>query len=87
MDLGMRLHELPTRRKFTLEELANATGLTASFISELERNVIFPSIPSLERMASALDVRTDFFFKEPEVPKGKVIKKEKDLFLKMKEPI
>jgi len=50
--------------------------LTASFISQLERNIVFPSIPSLTNIASALGVKTDFFFRESEVPKGKVIKKE-----------
>ncbi|MFQ5867908.1 MAG: cupin domain-containing protein [bacterium] len=77
MDLGKRIHELRSQRRLTLEELGNRTGLTASFISQLERNIVFPSIPSLRGMASALGVKTDFFFKEPEVPKGKVIKKEK----------
>jgi len=82
MDLGKRIHELRTQRRLTLEKLANRTGLTASFISQLERNIVFPSIPSLESIASALGIKTDFFFKEPEVPKGKVIKrKERERFI------
>jgi transcriptional regulator with XRE-family HTH domain len=76
MDLGNKIHELRTQRRLTLEELANRTGLTASFISQLERNIVFPSIPSLINIASVLGVKTDFFFRESEVPKGKVIKKE-----------
>lgn len=77
MDLGKRIHELRAHRGLTLEELANRAGLTASFISQLERNIVFPSIPSLTGIAAALGVRADFFFKETEVPKGKVVKKEK----------
>jgi transcriptional regulator with XRE-family HTH domain len=77
VDLGKRIHELRTEKRLTLEELANRAGLTASFISQLERSIVFPSIPSLSNIASALGVKTDFFFKQPEVPKGKIIKKEK----------
>ena len=77
MDLGKRIHELRAHRGLTLEKLANRAGLTASFISQLERNIVFPSIPSLTSIAAALGVRADFFFKETEVPKGKVVKKEK----------
>jgi transcriptional regulator with XRE-family HTH domain len=71
MDLGKKIHELRSQRRLTLEELVNRTGLTASFISQLEGNTVFPSIPSLTNIASVLGVKTDFFSESQKFPEVK----------------
>ncbi len=48
----------------SLEELAARTGLTASFLSLIERNINNPSLDSLYRIAEALDVPPFYFSAE-----------------------
>jgi transcriptional regulator with XRE-family HTH domain len=54
--LGERLRE---RRKVlgkTLREVADATGLSVGFLSQIERNLTIPSLVSLAEVAQALDI-------------------------------
>jgi len=64
MDLGSRLRNLRRRQKMTLEKLAKRTGLTSSFLSQVERNVAFPSVKSLREIASGLNTKVSCFFEE-----------------------
>lgn len=62
--LGQRLR---TRRKQlgrTMQELANASGLTVGFISQIERDISRPSLVSLYAVAHALDTSVDQFVSE-----------------------
>jgi transcriptional regulator with XRE-family HTH domain len=52
--LGGRLRALRLERGLSLRQLARATGLSASFISALERSLSTPSIASLQKLAAAL---------------------------------
>lgn len=52
--IGSRVKENRKARGFTLNELASASGLTASYISQVERNLTEPSIASLRKIAGAL---------------------------------
>jgi DNA-binding transcriptional MerR regulator len=52
--LGPRLRTLRTRQGASLRDLAARTGLSASYISELERSMSAPSMASLQKLASAL---------------------------------
>jgi len=54
--MGERLRRLRTRAHKTLKEVAQATGLSISFISALERGGSGASIASLRRLASAYGV-------------------------------
>ncbi|MDH5173849.1 MAG: XRE family transcriptional regulator [Elusimicrobiota bacterium] len=64
MDLGSRLRDFRRRRKMTLEELAKRTGLTSSFLSQVERNITSPSVKSLREIANALNTKVGCFFEE-----------------------
>lgn len=59
--LGERVRERRKELGFSLEELAARTGLTASFLSLIERNINNPSLDSLYRIAEALDVPPFYF--------------------------
>jgi DNA-binding transcriptional MerR regulator/quercetin dioxygenase-like cupin family protein len=52
--LGERLKALRAARHTSLRELADATGLSASYISSLERSSASPSVASLQKLASGL---------------------------------
>lgn len=55
--VGSRLRALRKERGMTIPQLAEATGLTNGFISQLERDLTSASLSSLARIAAALDVR------------------------------
>ncbi|MEW5719924.1 MAG: helix-turn-helix transcriptional regulator, partial [Chloroflexota bacterium] len=54
--MGNRVKERRTEIGLSLRELADKADLTASFISQVERNQTKPSIDSLRRIAEALGV-------------------------------
>lgn len=58
---GERIRERRKELGLSLEELAARTGLTASFLSLIERNINNPSLDSLYRIAEALDVPPFYF--------------------------
>jgi transcriptional regulator with XRE-family HTH domain len=64
MTLGERLRKIRTNKAFSLEELAKKTGLTRSFLSQVEKNRTSPSINSLIKIAEALEVRIGDLFLE-----------------------
>lgn len=58
---GEKIRELRLKKNMTLTELAGETSLTASYISQLERNLLDPSLSSLRKIASALEVPVFYF--------------------------
>jgi len=64
IDLGGRLREARVRKGVSQSELAKLVGVTPSTISQVESNLIYPSLPALVKMAEILSVETSFFFQE-----------------------
>jgi len=62
--LGPIIRSIRTSKRTTLQELADLTKLTTSFISQVERGVVSPSIDSLKKIAKALNVSIGEFFAE-----------------------
>jgi len=88
MKIGSRIKNLRSSHRITLNDLAKKTGLTASFLSQLERDLTSPSVASLEKIAEALNTKVGYFFEREEgkelifIKKGmdkKVIDKEKNI--------
>lgn len=64
-EIGLRIR---TRRKelgFTIRELARRTGLSASFISQIEHSKTKVSLDSLRLIAEHLDTSIHYFFSDP----------------------
>ncbi len=55
--LGEAVRRLRHERALTLKQLAQRTGLSVSLLSQIERAETSPSLSSLYRVATALDVR------------------------------
>lgn len=53
---GIRLKELRKKKGFTQVELAKRVGLSASFISNVERGINSPSFENLESISEVLEV-------------------------------
>lgn len=62
VELGERLRALRSARGLSLRDLSGQSGLTASFISQVERGRASPSITSLGRLAEVLEVPVTHFF-------------------------
>jgi transcriptional regulator with XRE-family HTH domain len=64
--MGARIRKRRLQLDMTLSDLAQASGLTKSFVSQIERNRNSPSIATLRSVAAALDVPMFYFFQPEE---------------------
>jgi len=73
VDFGLRLKELRSKRGLSQTELARLVGVTPSTISQVESNLIYPSLPALMKMAEVLSVEISSIFQERTEPKKRLI--------------
>jgi len=62
LNLGGKVKSLRLKSGLTQSQLAKKINVTASYISQLERNLVSPSIDSLVMLSSELQVEPGFFF-------------------------
>jgi len=60
--IGEKLRSLRLRKSMGLVELGKHTGLSAALLSKLERGKLFPTLPTLLRIALVFGVGLDYFF-------------------------
>lgn len=73
--LGERIHSMRELRGQSLKQLSEGTGLTQSFLSQVERDLTSPSVASLRKIAEALETSVATFFVGG-TPNGRVVRKE-----------
>lgn len=61
LTLGERLRARRKQVGMTMQQVAEATGLTVGFISQIERDISLPSLASLYQVARALDASVEMF--------------------------
>jgi transcriptional regulator with XRE-family HTH domain/KaiC/GvpD/RAD55 family RecA-like ATPase len=64
IDIGSRLKLLRVRQGISQKELAGLVGVTPSTISQIESNLIYPSIPALIKIAQVMSVDMSYFFQK-----------------------
>lgn len=74
--IGERIRVYRKRKKLSLAELAAHTGLSPALLSKLERGTIFPTLPTLLRIAMVFGVGLERFFREDEKPAVAVTRKK-----------
>lgn len=62
--IGNKMKSLRKERKLTLKSLAEQTGVSISFLSQVERGKSSVTLESLKKIADTLDVNPSFFFSE-----------------------
>lgn len=62
--LGEKLRALRLGKSMGLVELGKHTGLSPAMLSKLERNKLFPTLPTLLRIALVFGVGLDYFFSD-----------------------
>jgi transcriptional regulator with XRE-family HTH domain len=60
--IGEKLRTLRQRKNMGLVELGKHSGLSAPLLSKLERGKLFPTLPTLLRIAMVFGVGLDYFF-------------------------
>jgi transcriptional regulator with XRE-family HTH domain len=61
-EIGGKLRSLRLKKKLGLVELGRHTGLSPALLSKLERGKMFPTLPTLLRIAIVFRVDLDHFF-------------------------
>ncbi len=61
-DIGGKIRTLRLKRKLGLVELGKHTGLSPALLSKIERGRMFPTLPTLLRVALVFGVGLEFFF-------------------------
>jgi transcriptional regulator with XRE-family HTH domain len=75
-EVGLRLKETRKALEMTLKEVADASGMSPTHISEIERGKTSPTVGALRKIAAALGKDTAYFVEEEPLPKVSVVKKE-----------
>lgn len=69
LNLGGKIKELRKQRGMTLKELAEKTGFSPAMLSQVENNLVSPSISTLWNFAEALGLKIGYFFQQEAVEK------------------
>lgn len=63
--IGQRVRAARERKDWRQEDLARESGLARANVARLETGRVVPKLPTLERVAAALGLRTDDLLKAP----------------------
>ncbi|WP_327440776.1 helix-turn-helix domain-containing protein [Lysinibacillus mangiferihumi] len=77
-----KIKDLRVKHGLTLKDLSEKTGLSVSFLSQIERGASSLAITSLKKIADAFGVNMTFFF-ENQHPHNYAVKTEEQKVLKM----
>lgn len=73
--IGPKIRALRLEKKLGLVQLGEHTGLSPAMLSKIERGQLFPTLPTLLRIALVFGVGLEHFFVEEERPLVAVIRK------------
>ena len=74
--IGEKLRRLRLRKSMGLLELGKHTGLSPALLSKLERNVMYPTLPTLLRIALVFGVGLEHFFKPEPRPILQIVRRK-----------
>lgn len=75
IDVGQRLRVLRDERGISMRALARRSGLSANALSMIERGLTSPSVSTLNKLATALEVPITAFFRQEPVREQVVFRK------------
>jgi transcriptional regulator with XRE-family HTH domain len=76
--VGDKLKHLRLRRKMGLVELSRHTGLSPALLSKLEHGKLYPTLPTLSRIAMVFSVGLDHFFSDERARHTFALTRKKD---------
>lgn len=75
-DIGVTIRRMREERQLSLKDLAGKSGLTQSFLSQVERGLTSPSVASLRKVAQAFGVPLAALFQGPVAPENHVVRRD-----------
>ena len=66
MDIGSTIRAIRKRKKITIAQICEETGLSQGFMSQVETNKTSPSIATLDNIAKALNVPLPYLLMKKE---------------------
>ncbi|HEY2455729.1 MAG TPA: XRE family transcriptional regulator [Candidatus Acidoferrum sp.] len=76
--VGEKLRQLRLRRKIGLVELSRHTGLSPALLSKLEHGKLYPTLPTLSRIALVFSVGLEHFFTDEKLKHTFALARKKD---------
>lgn len=73
--LGARVRKYREERNMTLEELAEAAGISTDLLTQLEEENIYPSLAPLQKIARAMNIRLGTFMDDINVNDPLVVRR------------
>ena len=67
MQLGRKIRDLRLRRGLTVQQLAEATGLSKGFVSQVENGRTSPSLSTLQDLAKSLETSVAYLVVEEDI--------------------
>lgn len=64
LQIGFKIRKIRQERRMTLQDLADATGLSKPLLSQIENEQVIPPLATLLRIAKAFRVHLQSFFQE-----------------------
>jgi quercetin dioxygenase-like cupin family protein/DNA-binding XRE family transcriptional regulator len=79
--IGPKVRALRLKKKLGLVQLGEHTGLSSAMLSKIERGQLFPTLPTLLRIAMVFGVGLEHFFVDDDRPLVAVVRKKERLRL------
>lgn len=76
LNIGKKVREFRTLRGINMKELSQRTGITASMLSQIERDQVNPSINTLKVIAQALQMEMFHFFRDDDAIQNMVVRSD-----------
>src|SRR5579871_3743347 len=76
--IGEKIRALRLKKSMGLVELGRHTGLSAALLSKLERGKLFPTLPTLLRIALVFSIGLDHFFTDERKRRVIAVARKKD---------
>lgn len=73
--IGSRLKELRKNKGMSIAELAERSSVSTGLISQIERDLVVPSVVNLYRIAQALDSDINYFFETGRSREAKITRR------------
>ncbi len=78
LNLGTQIRQIRNRKRLTLQNVSDITGLSKPFLSQIENHLTIPPIATLLKISKALGVDIGHFFQETPSPNRIVVVRHKD---------
>ncbi len=85
INIGIRIKELRKKNQFSISQLSKKSGVSTGLISQVERNLVTPSVENLWKIAQALNVKVGYFFEENSKDKNLIVRKSERKVIKFNE--